>query len=207
MTLNVYSIFFVLLCLLLGFKVYQLPQRFNFFGRRILKLSLDDRIPFKPNWVWIYLLAYYPLLVSITFFVNDWILLIKIVMNFSIILFLHVLFSFFLPVSVPNDWRNYCFDKNISTRMLSYIQRFDKNGNCFPSMHVAATVLGSYHLTTLAKPSFLFYIFILLTVVSIILSTVFTKQHLVVDIPSGVILGGLGIIFYFNFPWQILGLA
>ena len=38
---------------------------------RALRLSLDDQIPYRPRWVWIYSCLYYPVILYATFTTNS----------------------------------------------------------------------------------------------------------------------------------------
>jgi membrane-associated phospholipid phosphatase len=63
------------------------------------------------------------------------------------------------------------------------VQRFDARSNSFPSMHVSVAMLTSLHLLPhLGTAAFAFPTLIAL-------SCVFTKQHYVVDLPAGALLG------------------
>jgi membrane-associated phospholipid phosphatase len=81
-----------------------------------------------------------------------------------------------LPVE-PND---------LFSGLLNFIYTNDQPYNCFPSLHVALSVsAATYFMFIKHKMKWLF----LLIAVLISLSTLFVKQHFVLDVLSGAVLG------------------
>jgi membrane-associated phospholipid phosphatase len=78
----------------------------------------------------------------------------------------------------------------LSERYLAFVQRFDAPSNSFPSMHTSVAMLTALHLydrhgiAALAFPAL------------IGLSCLFTKQHYLIDIPAGAVLGWLAHTVY-----------
>jgi len=71
----------------------------------------------------------------------------------------------------------------LSERFLALVQRFDARSNSFPSMHVSVALLTALHLLPhLGASAFVFPVLIAL-------SCLFTKQHYVIDLPAGALLG------------------
>src|SRR5437667_9081448 len=71
----------------------------------------------------------------------------------------------------------------LSERFLALVQRFDARSNSFPSMHVSVAMLTALHLLPhLGATAFAFPVLIAL-------SCLFTKQHYVIDLPAGALLG------------------
>lgn len=188
--------FFIALVLIVGgYQFYFWPQ-----DRSIVKvpksllIRLDNSIPFKPSWVWIYSFLYYPIILFLAFSVDSFKEFNYIVFNFLILLFFQLLFFIFFPVSTPERWRNFDREKNLSTRFLGLVHSYDSTSTStsFPSMHVSVATLVALHLFNLYAPQFggwalCVYIFPIL----ISISTLYTKQHYIVDVPAGVILGWL----------------
>jgi membrane-associated phospholipid phosphatase len=84
--------------------------------------------------------------------------------------------------------RPFITDDTIFLKMVNYIYSNDQPVNCFPSIHVLTTYLmmRAFFWEKLPKryawiPQFIG--------ISIIVSTVFVKQHVVIDIAGGIILG------------------
>lgn len=74
--------------------------------------------------------------------------------------------------------------RNLHTRLLNFIYTHDGDANGFPSGHVFLTGISTYFLA-LEFPSFSGLLLILWIIVSI--STVYTKQHYVIDILGGIV--------------------
>lgn len=173
-----------------GYQFYFLPQKYSRKPIVLRPFSLDERIPFKPGWVWIYSGLYYPIILIMVFTLDSVTSFCRTAFNFLILLMMHIVLSFLFPVRTPPAWRDFNTNENISTKFLSFVHHFDKSGNCFPSMHVAVAVLTSIYLQQnmslyVGAYSYFSYSF----VVAIAISVLFTKQHYIVDVPAGIALG------------------
>ena len=73
--------------------------------------------------------------------------------------------------------------KGRSERFLAFVQSFDGRTNSFPSMHTSVATLTALHLYASAGPC----VFAFPALIA--LSCLFTKQHYVVDLPAGALLG------------------
>jgi membrane-associated phospholipid phosphatase len=100
--------------------------------------------------------------------------------------------AFFIsfPVVTPQSWRAGNKRRTSSERFLGFVQAFDTSSNCFPSMHVSVAMLTALHLYPLVGHWALSFPGL------IGLSCLFTKQHYVLDVPSGAALGGLAFYIY-----------
>ena len=81
---------------------------------------------------------------------------------------------------------------NVLTRFMAWFYTFDTNTNVCPSLHVIgalAVLSAAWHTPRFAKPGWR-AAFTLVTVL-ICLSTVFLKQHSVLDIPPAILLSGI----------------
>src|SRR5205085_10783691 len=87
------------------------------------------------------------------------------------------------PVKTPLEWRARNKGQTRSERYLAFVQRFDAPSNSFPSMHTSVAIMTALHLQPALGP--LIFAFPLL----IALSCLYTKQHYLVDVPSGAVLG------------------
>jgi hypothetical protein len=100
------------------------------------------------------------------------------------LLFIHSVCTFIFPTTVPLHWRHYEID-TVSKRFLQLIQRYDNGRSCFPSMHCALATFACLVLyQTLGIWAFLF-------LVLIAVSCLLVKQHQMLDIPPGFLLGWL----------------
>ena len=170
-----------------GYQIYFLPQKYPLRGPASLLLEMDRRIPFRPGWVWVYSLLYYPFVVSTILTIRDFRQFAYTAANFTILLTTQVTIAFLFPVKTPAHWRIYDAENSISERFLSVVHSVDKGGNCFPSMHIAVATLSALHIAnnlhdTLGISACV--VFVLPVLIAI--STLFTKQHYILDIPAGV---------------------
>jgi len=177
------------------YQFYFWCQRNALGAARQLKLPLDDLIPYRPRWVWIYSCLYYPVIVYINFVVPSPREFIYMATSFLVLLALQMLFFVFFPVATPEGWRALNQKRGWSERFLAFVRRFDASSNCFPSMHVSVATLTALHLHTAVGP--LAFIFPVL----IALSCLFTKQHYIVDLPAGAMLGWISFVC---FQWLLL---
>src|SRR3989449_1724641 len=168
-----------------AYQFYFWCQRNHLSAARELGSRIDERIPYWPSWVWIYSCIYYPLILYLNFIVESPRHFTHIAMSYMLLLGLQMAFFVLFPVTTPPHWRAYNRQRSPSERFLALVQRFDARSNSFPSMHVSVAVLTAFHLQpqlgqlALAFPAL------------IALSCLFTKQHYLLDLPAGALLGWL----------------
>jgi len=90
-----------------------------------------------------------------------------------------------LPVATPEAWRACNKRRGRSERFLAFVQSLDARSNSFPSMHTSVATLTALHLAPMFGP----WVFLFPLLIG--LSCVFTKQHYLIDIPAGALLGWL----------------
>ena len=152
-----------------------------------LTLPIDSRIPFVPEFIWLYHTLSPVLVISCIFLIKR-----KSVFYTSCISFLLAasvlnIFYVVLPSFYP---REDFIIEGISSWMVSLTRELDGSNNTFPSGHVALSWLLFFSLqkvdaikkSTLGKWTF----FIWASLIS--LSTLFLKQHYFVDVVSGIAL-------------------
>lgn len=178
---------------LLIFGIYQFYfwcQRNPLTRPRQLRIPLDDAIPYAPSWVWIYSCLYYPVIVYINFVTESPRHFLYLAMSYMVLLVLQMVFFVLFPVTTPQEWRTLNSRRDVSERFLAFVQRFDAPSNSFPSMHTSVAMLTALHLFPQFGPwTFAFPILIAL-------SCLFTKQHYILDLPAGAILGWLSFQIY-----------
>lgn len=166
-----------------AYQFYFWCQRHAVAPVRELKLPLDDRIPYRPNWVWIYSFLYYPAILYLNWIVQSPGQFTRIAGSFLLLLGLQMAFFIAFPVATPVSWRQFNERRTLAERFLAYVQRVDAPSNCFPSMHVSvATLTALYLYPQLGAWTLLFPALIAA-------SAVFTKQHYLADLPAGAALG------------------
>lgn len=180
-----------------GYQFYFLPQRRPIKEPAVGRVTtLDRKIPFRPEWVWVYSVAYYPYVLSTILTLPSFQDFYAVSASFICLLFTHILISYFYPVRTPAEWRAYQITSP-SRRFLRSIQCIDRGGNCFPSMHVAVATLTTIHITAngyeAVGPEILL---VWIAPALITASALYTKQHLLVDIIPGAILAAVAYSIY-----------
>jgi membrane-associated phospholipid phosphatase len=186
LTMSVFLIFGV-------YQFYFWCQRQKWVPVRKFSTKLDDLFPFWPVWGWIYSFLYYPALIYLNWVVESPRHFNHLVMSFIILLGMQMVFFLFFPVETPIAWRALNKGRNWSEKFLQYVQKFDQPSNCFPSMHVSVATLTALHArASLGPAAFAFPVLIAI-------SCIFTKQHYLVDLPFGALLGWLA---WLSFVWM-----
>jgi membrane-associated phospholipid phosphatase len=152
---------------------------------REFRLPLDDSIPYRPRWVWIYSFLYYPVIVAINWSVSSPRHYLYVALSYLLLLGFQMAFFTFMPVATPLEWRTCNLRRGRSERFLAFVQSLDARSNSFPSMHTSVATLTAFHLF----PFIGAWAFAFPALIG--LSCVYTKQHYVIDVPAGAALGGL----------------
>lgn len=174
------------------YQFYFLTQRHPIRKGRSFNSKIDEAVPFLPSWAWIYSFLYYPAILYLNWIVVDSRHFLMIAFSFIMLLFMQMTFFYLYPVETPAHWRNINKGEKASEKFLLFVQKFDAPSNCFPSMHVSVATLTAMHaLQTLGVWVFAFPALIAL-------SCTFTKQHYLIDLPCGALLGWVA---YQGFLW------
>jgi membrane-associated phospholipid phosphatase len=176
----------LLLSLMLIIGVYQFYfwcQRNPLTAPRELALGVDERIPYRPGWVWVYSGVYYPLILYLNLVLTSPREFTHVAASYLMLLSAQMAFFLLFPVSTPEHWRAYNRRRGLSERLLSWVQRFDARSNSFPSMHVSVATLTALHLQGHFGSA------VLLFPLLVALSCLYTKQHYLLDLPPGAALG------------------
>lgn len=168
------------------FGIYQFYfwcQRQRWVASRQFGTRIDDLIPYWPVWAWVYSFIYYPAIVYLNWTVESPRQFNHMAMSFFLLLAGQMVFFVFMPVETPPRWRELVTRDRASERFLLYVQKFDSSRNCFPSMHMSVATLTAFHASrTLGGAAFAFPVLIGV-------SCVLTKQHYLIDVPAGAVLG------------------
>jgi membrane-associated phospholipid phosphatase len=166
-----------------GYQFYFWCQRNPLIAPREFRFALDERIPCRPAWVWIYSCLYYPVILYVNVLVDSPQAFTHLAMSYLLLLALQMGFFVCFPVVTPEAWRAANRERTWSERFLAFVRRFDAPSNSFPSMHTSVAMLTALHLFTGVGPwAFAFPVLIGL-------SCLYTKQHYVIDVPAGVAMG------------------
>src|SRR5215467_1776054 len=114
------------------YQFYFWCQRNSLAPARELKFPLDDLIPYRPRWVWIYSFLYYPVIVAINWTVTSPRHFLYVAISFMVLLAFQMAFFTLLPVATPAEWRTCVAGRGRSERFLAFVQSFDARSNSFP---------------------------------------------------------------------------
>lgn len=183
----------LLFILIFHFACFYMPHFLVDDARRVdLSLPIDQAIPFLPVFICFYVAAYIQWFGSYIYHCcADRDLCTRILRaEVGLKLSSALIFIIFPTVMVRPELGSGFFDT-----LVSIIYFLDEPINLFPSLHCAASWLCFRSACALGGASRKYILFQLFFTVLVCASTVFIKQHLIVDIPAGIILAEL--------VWQI----
>src|SRR5882762_4228954 len=111
------------------YQFYFWCQRNHVSTPREFRLPIDDRIPYRPRWVWIYSFPYYPVIVAINWSVTSPRHFLYVAISYLLLLGFQMAFFTFLPVATPLEWRTCNLRRGSSERFLAFVQSFDARSN------------------------------------------------------------------------------
>lgn len=145
----------------------------------ILYLPGEERIPFVPEFEFLYVMGYFfPLLVL--WKVDDVVTFVRLTLAFVLTLAVAYTTYFLFPVYLE---RPHLEVDSLATFLLS-LEYMDHSYNHFPSLHVAIGWL----IYLACRPRLRRPVILLVAVLGMSLATLFVKQHYVVDLVYGVLL-------------------
>lgn len=173
---------------------------------------LDNLIPFVPEMAIFYIYMFFPMVVLtmiyFTFFESDK----GYALGWSLVFigYISILIYIFFPVSTY-WWRQDLLAHKIkgnfwATTMYGYYEA-DPSFNCLPSLHASASTIIFYtwYRYNKIKPSLTTKIIAIATfviAVAVILSTLFVKQHYIIDEVFGIFLAYIVGKYMFFFLWK-----
>jgi membrane-associated phospholipid phosphatase len=175
-----------------GYQFYFWAQRQDFYKPRFLETRFDDLVYFDSRWVWIYCVLYYPMIVLVAFAQPTWRDYAITSGGFLFLLACQMYFFLRHPVAIPTVWR-YSLQVTESRkkhprsmRLMDLVWSYDKFRNSMPSMHVSVATMVDLQISAQwTWFSWVGWIFPVL----IGMSALKTKQHYVVDVVPGAIMG------------------
>lgn len=182
-----------------GYQFYFWAQRQNWRPARCLETRFDGMISYDPRWVWVYSGLYYPMMILAALSVPTWEAYARAVGGFLMLLAVQVCFFLLVPFEIPAEWRTrdrHEWEGSRSQRFLDFVWRFDKLRNSMPSMHVSVATMVDLTIG-MRWPHLTYYGFAFPLLIAI--SAVKTKQHFVVDVVPGAVLGAT--IFHVWHSW------
>lgn len=150
---------------------------------------IDNFIPLMPSFIIFYMIGYVFVALPV-FFVKE-----KKEMSWlGLIFFLMLTFSFLMFMLVPIEMNKTLADGNgFLSKVTLLQQQVDTTFNNFPSLHVSLNLFAFLFIRDKNKKwgNYLFLVMVL-----IVISTLFVKQHLFVDVIGGVFVGTFFYGFY-----------
>lgn len=205
-----------------GYQFYFWAQRQTFRPARYLETCADSWITFDPRWVWVYSGLYYPMIVLAALAQPDWRTFAVTVGGFLFLLACQLYFFLVHPVAIPAHWRTsfqiWARYENrpmepeekrwvdihgarkqypLSMRFLDLVWSYDKLRNSLPSMHVSVATMVD--LTISARwPAFAMWGWLFPFLIAV--SALRTKQHYVVDVIPGALMGAAA---FYAWHWAV----
>lgn len=166
-----------------AYQFYFFTQRHWMRPPRRFVSPIDERIPYIPGWSWVYSFLYYPAILYLNLIAGSPGQFLRMAFSFIVLLAMQLACFTLYPVATPAHWRREPDSGARSERFLKFVRNFDAESNCFPSMHVSVATLTALHAqATLGPVAFAFPLLIAV-------SCALTKQHYLIDLPFGALLG------------------
>ncbi|MDE6254532.1 MAG: phosphatase PAP2 family protein [Lachnospiraceae bacterium] len=169
----------------------------------LLHTRLDDMIPFCEYFIIPYILwfAYVPIVMIYVFFTSK-----KEFYKASAYLFIGMTICLTICTIWPNgqDLRMDIINNNIFSNIVKVLYTTDTNTNVFPSIHVFNSI-GVFLILCKSermKDRYFIKISSFILTFLIILSTMFLKQHSVLDVLGGIVLGAVMYMFVYAIDYS-----
>jgi len=158
-------------------------------------LALDDAIPLQPFWALIYGALYLFLILLPVFVIRH-----EVQINRTVLAYLTVWITAFVcffayPTMAPRPLK--VMGDGFAVAGLRFLYEADPPYNCFPSLHVAHSFVSAIACLRVNRGIGMFAI-VCAAIVG--LSTLFTKQHYVVDVIAGVLLACIACAIFLRKP-------
>jgi len=146
-----------------------------------VNLYIDDKIPFLSFFVSFYVIWYVLLiLIPVLLYKKDYDKLREYAYVYCVCGLISTFIFLLFPTTIT---RAIIVDDSIPNKVVEYIYKFDNPPlNCFPSLHALESMLWIFYVGFNKKYSKITRIIITFICVGIILSTLFIKQHSIIDI-------------------------
>ncbi|MFH1873812.1 MAG: phosphatase PAP2 family protein [Pseudomonadota bacterium] len=155
----------------------------------VLSGALESHIPYV-SWFVFFYFSTYLLGVMPYFLVRDLDQFKRVVFGALLIIFISAVIFLIYPVTHPRD---FLVGNGFLSSWVHLLHKVDQPFNCFPSMHISMASLAA--LFCAQQGGLVRKLFFATWIVLIALSTLFIKQHYLVDIVSGAFLAV--VVYYF----------
>ncbi|MCB8817472.1 phosphatase PAP2 family protein [Desulfosporosinus shakirovi] len=189
------------LCLMLSIPIsniiYVMLNNAN-RGTHSLVTDLDQGVPFLKIFILPYLSWYFFIFGTLTFFCfKDKKIYYRTLLSINLGLLISYGIYFFFQTNVP---RLDIVGNDFLTMLIAFVYNNDQPFNAFPSIHVLLSFLMIKAINKYPAKNYLNVTVVYITAILIILATQFIKQHVILDLLSSIILGGLifDLVFHVN---------
>ena len=161
---------------------------------RDLSIPFDQVIPLMP-WTIVIYMSWAPLIIAlaVVYFLYDRHLMRRYLITLGIgQLMANVTFPFFQTM-IPRPYEEVFAGTDIFSKMLAIVYRVDNHYCGFPSIHVINCVITMVMIWFFREAKLWVKLLVTIYFGFIAISTVTTKQHVVLDIPGGIVYGLLAI--------------
>ena len=199
MEIKTLQVLFVIQLVILGL------QSLIYFGVEILegkphdvRRNIDRSIPFVPEWVFIYNL-WFPLITvfPLVLYAADASLYLK----YQSAVFCDIVFSALCYVLYPTSFVRPRTPETVAGRVMKLVYKGSFRGlNCAPSMHCSLCYLILALSLTCTGMAIGLRVILVAVALLIVCSTLFTKQHVVVDAVTAIPVAAVSLLFGWHFP-------
>ncbi len=180
----------VLLVALVPFYIF-IPELFPAHTRYFPALALDRALPLLPSWALVYGALYLFLIVSPVLAVRDEEHIRRTVYAYLFVWIIAYAVFILYPTEAPRPAR--VVGEGFAVWGLYMLYSSDPPYNCFPSLHVAHSFVSALTVFRLHRK---LGIGAILAATLVALSTLFTKQHYVLDAMAGVLLAFVAYVIF-----------
>lgn len=194
------KIVYVIISLILYQTFLYLITKTSPFKPHYIKIGLDNSIPFIPSFIYFYV-SWYAMLFLIPYkiYKNDIEVFYKYILSLAITITVLALIYLFYPTIVV---RPDIISTNITLSLLKFIYFIDTPAlNCLPSMHCNVCFLFIFYIINSKNINKKSKIIICIWSLIVIISTLFVKQHVILDIISAFIVSFITFIIVNNTNW------
>lgn len=156
-------------------------------GVHSLVTDIDRKIPFKPVFILPYM-SWFVFVVIVFCYIcfKDKKTYLKTLAAYDVCLIISFFIYYLFQTTVP---RPVVLDNNIFDSMVKSMYNSDKPFNCFPSIHCMSCYLMIKAVRAANIKNKLFQLSVYIMSILIMFSTLFVKQHVILDVIFGILLG------------------
>jgi len=167
-------------------------------GTHSLVTDFDLGVPFLKVFIVPYLIWYFFIFGTLTYFCfKDKKIYYRTLLSINLGVLIAYAIYFLFQTTVP---RPDLVGNDLLTKLIAFVYTYDHPYNAFPSIHVLTSFLMIKAINKYPAKNYLNVTLVYLNAILIILATQFIKQHVILDLFSAIVLGGLifDLLFYVN---------